>query len=422
MGEGLPALARISALLALAALAGAAHAAPIDLAGINSDLKFVEIQAEKTVASLGSTSLFPISGGETGPWATVDASDWTSGFFPGELWLLYQATGSPRWKFCAEAWTASLASQATRRDTHDVGFIIGTSFGNAYRLTGDPAFRQKILVAAASLAQRYNPKVGAIRSWDFGPWLYPVIVDNMMNLGPLQWGASHGGAPIWAEIAAAHAGTTSRDLVRADGSTFHVADFDAKTGALIHQGTSQGFSDNSTWARGQAWALYGFVQAYRTTGNAAFLSLAKAIANYFVRNLPPDDVPYWDLNARVTPSTPRDTSAAAIAADGLIMLSELALSPRNRAAYLLDAENMLGSLSAEYLAPPTGEAVLAHGTGSFPANSRVDTALIFGDYYFTEALLRLRNHILGGRDWLLYSPTGARAGRDSLPAQPACRP
>jgi unsaturated chondroitin disaccharide hydrolase len=390
------------ALGLLTALTAAARAAPIDLAGVTSDLKFIETQAAKTVASLGSTFVYPISGGETGTWLTVDASDWTSGFFPGELWLLYQATESPKWETYARAWTAPLASQATRTDTHDVGFIIGTSFGNGYRLTGDPSYIGKILTGAASLTLRFNPTVGAIRSWDFGPWQYPVIIDNMMNLGLLQWGATNGGDPQWANVAAKHARTTQSELVRTDGSTFHVADFNPTTGALTGRVTSQGSSDSSTWARGQAWALYGFVQAYQTDGSAAFLSGAERIAKYFVDRLPPDDVPYWDLDVTATPTTPRDTSAAAIAADGLIMLSELPISPSDRATYLLDAENILGSLSANYLAPATGEAVLAHGTGSFPAGSRVDTALIFGDYYFTEALLRLRNILTGRPDWILY--------------------
>jgi unsaturated chondroitin disaccharide hydrolase len=195
----------IVALAALPALAGGARAEPIDLAGIASDLAFIEAQAAKTVASLGSPSLYPISGGETGTWATVGPSEWTSGFFPGELWLLYQATGSAQWEIEARVWTAPLASQASRRDTHDVGFIIGTSFGNAYRLTRDPACKATILTAAASLTARFNPKVGAVRSWDFGPWQYPVIVDNMMNLGPLQWGAANRGDASWADIAATYA-------------------------------------------------------------------------------------------------------------------------------------------------------------------------------------------------------------------------
>jgi unsaturated chondroitin disaccharide hydrolase len=186
----------------------------------------------------------------------------------------------------------------------------------------------------------------------------------------------------------------------------HVADFDASSGALIGRGTSQGYADTSTWARGQAWALYGFVQAYQAADDAALLATAEKIANFFIDNLPPDDVPYWDFNAPQAPTTPRDTSAAAIAADGLIMLSELPIAPRDSAAYLLDAENILGSLSAGYLAPASGEAVLAHATGSFPAGSRVDTALIFGDYYFLEALLRLRNHLTGRPDWILYTAAG----------------
>jgi unsaturated chondroitin disaccharide hydrolase len=384
-----------------------AGAAPLDSQGIATDLSFIETQVTKTLTSLGSpASGYPVSGGDSGTWTTTSPSSgsqgWTSGFFPGQLWLLYQATGSPQWLAAARQWTAPLASQASapRVDPTDIGFIIGTSFGNGYRLTGDPSYKGVLTTAGQSLASFYNSNVGAVRSWTFGPWQFPVIVDSMMTLGPLQWGAGNGGNPAWAGIAATHAQTVTTNIVRSDGSTFQLANFDPTSGALLSQETFAGFSDSSTWARGQAWALYGFVQAYQTSDNPGFLTTAEEVANYFVDHLPANDIPPWDFDAPGTP--PVDTSAAAIAADGLVMLSTVAGTNALKAQYLEDAENILGSLSSSYLGPASGESVLFDG---FPGKNGTNTALIYGDYYFTEALLRLQNVLDGKPGWVLYSPT-----------------
>jgi unsaturated chondroitin disaccharide hydrolase len=320
---------------------------------------------------------------------------WTSGFFPGQLWLLYQATRSPQWLAAAQQWTAPLASQASlvtnlQPDPTDIGFLIGTSFGNGYRLTGDPSYKKVLVTAGNSLESLYNSKAGAVRSWAFPQYHFPVIIDSMMTLGPLQWGAGKGGRPAWAGIAATHAQTVTTNLVRPDGSTYQVADFDPTTGALLSKGTFSGFSDSSTWARGQAWALYGFVQAYQTSGNPAFPTTAEAVANYFVDHLPANNIPPWDFDAPGTP--PVDTSAAAIAADGLVMLSTVAGTSALKAHYLLDAQNILGSLSKSYLGPPSGESVLIDG---FSGVNGMNTALIYADYYFTEALLRLQSVLDG---------------------------
>jgi unsaturated chondroitin disaccharide hydrolase len=385
------------------------RAEPLDSQGIATDLSFIETQVAKTLTSLGSpASGYPVSGGDSGTWTTTTPSDgaqgWTTGFFPGQLWLLYQATGSSQWLTAAQAWTAPLASQAGGRpiDPTDIGFIIGTSFGNGYRLTGDPSYKSVLVTTGNSLASLSNPTVGAVRSWTFPQYHFPVIIDSMMTLGPLQWGASNGGNLAWAGIASTHAQTVTTNLVRSDGSTFEVADFDPTTGALLSQGTFAGFSDSSTWARGQAWALYGFVQAYQTSDNPAFLTTAEAVANYFVGELLADHtwIPPWDFDAPGSP--PVDTSAAAIAADGLVMLSTVAGTSALKAQYLLDAENILGSLSSSYLGPASGESVLFDG---FPGNNGTNTALIYGDYYFTEALLRLQAVLDGEPGWVLYSPT-----------------
>ena len=400
------------ACVSITCLISQARAAPLDTSqGVAADLSFIEAQVTKTLNSLGSSPapgnpLYPVSGGDSGTWKTTSPSDgaqgWTTGFFPGQLWLLYQATGSQQWLKAAQNWTAPLASQANGRplDPTDIGFIIGTSFGNGYRLTGDPAYKQVLNTTGNSLSLLYNSNVGAVQSWTFPQYHFPVIIDSMMTLGPLQWGASNGGNPAWAGFAATHAQTVTKNLVRSDGSTYQLADFDPVTGAPASPQYYQtgGLSATSVWARGQAWALYGFVQAYQTSDNPAFLQTAEDVANYFVANLPADFIPPWDFDAPM--GAPVDTSAAAIAADGLIMLSTVAGTLG--ASYLQDAENILGSLSANYLDDSgSGESVLIDG---FPGHDGTNTALIYGDYYFTEALLRLQNVLDGKPGWVLYSP------------------
>ena len=405
------ALVACASIICLTSQAGATPPQPLNSQqGIASDLSFIEQQVSKTLSSLGSSPpanpLYPVSGGDSGKWSTRSPSDiaqgWTSGFFPGQLWLLYQATGSTKWLDAAQAWTAPLATQAGGRpfDPTDIGFIVGTSFGNGYRLTGDPSYKDILNTTGNSLSLLYNSKVGAVQSWTFPQYHFPVIIDSMMTLGPLQWGASNGGNPGWAGIASTHAQTVTKSLVRLDGSTYQLSDFNPVTGAPESPQYYQtgGLSATSVWARGQAWALYGFVQAYQTSGNPAFLQTAEDVANYFVGHLPSNFIPPWDFDA--TGSPPVDTSAAAIAADGLVMLSTVAGASGSQ--YLTDAENILGSLSSSYLGPASGESVLFDG---FPGNGGTNTALIYGDYYFTEALLRLQNVLDGEPGWVLYSPT-----------------
>ncbi len=220
-----------------------------------------------------------------------------NGFFPGQLWLLYQATGSPQWLAAARQWTAPLASQAGGRpiDPTDIGFIIGTSFGNGYRLTGDPSYKSVLVTTGNSLASLYNPNVGAVLSWTFPQYHFPVIIDSMMTLGPLQWGAGNGGNPAWAGIASTHAQTVTTNLVRLDGSTYQLSDFNPVTGAPESPQYYQtgGLSATSVWARGQAWPLYGFVQALSDVGQPAFLTTAEDVANYFVDHSPADGIPPW---------------------------------------------------------------------------------------------------------------------------------
>jgi unsaturated chondroitin disaccharide hydrolase len=250
--------------LVTASLPAAAQADPLD-ALVANDLQYAGQKLQAAV-SVTPVARYPYeTPSPYGAWTTSDAAWWTSGFFPGSLWLMYQATGDPMWRTEAAARQAGLASQASNTSTHDVGFMLFTTYGNGYRLTGDPSYRDVVLQAARSLATRYNATVGATRSWnnDAGdPSSYfKVIIDNMMNLDLLFWGAQNGGDAAWTDMAVNHALTTQRTHVRADGSTFQLVIFNSGTGAVISRGTVQGYRNDSTWARGQAWALHGFTQA-----------------------------------------------------------------------------------------------------------------------------------------------------------------
>jgi unsaturated chondroitin disaccharide hydrolase len=380
-----------ASLLATALAAPAARAQSGDpfLAAVDHALDFAAVQLEATTQSI-STTRYPSTTTSSGAWATTDAGDWRSGFFPGSLWLLYERTGDAFWRTAAEAWLVELEDEKNDTSTHDVGFKIFPSFGNAYRLTGNEAHRQVVLTAAGSLATRYSPTVGAIKSWN-GPTSsdFRVIIDNMMNLEILFWAARNGGNPAWYDMAVSHALVTRAQHVRSDGSTYQVVNFDPATGAVKDKTTHQGYDDESTWSRGQGWAVYGFAMCWRETGDARFLDTARQAADYFVAHLPPDRVPYWDFELPSTGGEPRDSSAAAIAAAGLLELALLDPDPLRSEGYLAAAREILASLaSPAYLAEGTGNAaILLHGTQNRP-DGRYDTGLVYGDYYFVEALLR----------------------------------
>jgi len=340
---------------------------------------------------------YPRSTGPDGRWQLGDADNWTSGFFAGSLWLMDEQTGDPVWRTRAERWTAGLELQKTRTDTHDLGFVIFDSFGWQYQLTNDPHARDVAVQAARSLATRFNPAVGAIKSWDVDPndpetpgWRFPVIIDNLMNLQLLFWAAGQpGGDPAFAQLATRHALTSTRVHLRPDGSTAHVALFDPVTGAFQRQETWQGQSATSTWSRGQAWAIHGFTDAYRESMRPELLDAAQRAADWYLARLPSDRVPYWDFEAPDIPRAPRDASAAAIAASGLVELGRLTAEERG-AGYRRAAQDILASLASSYLTLGTpNQAVLAHSVGSFPQDSEVDVGLVYADYYLLEAISRL---------------------------------
>jgi unsaturated chondroitin disaccharide hydrolase len=351
-------------------------------------LQFAEQQLTASVAEVVDPWRFPRSTLSDGSWKTETSSSWTSGFFPGCLWFQYERTSLATWRTLATRWTAEMESQKNNTSSHDVGFKIMCSFGNAYRLTLDPAYRDVVLQGAASLATRYNPAVGCTRSWNNHH--FPVIIDNMMNLEILFWAARHGGNAAWYDMAVSHALKTRQNHVRADGSTYHLVDYDPNTGAILGKETVQGYATESTWARGQAWALYGFTMTYRETGDARFLDTAQRVADYFIDHLPADHVPYWDFNAPNIPNEKKDTSAAAIAASGLLELSTWVADPAARTRYRDAGSQILSALcSTAYLAQgSTSSGILLHGVGHKPDNTEVDVSLIYGDYYFIEALMR----------------------------------
>ncbi len=323
------------------------------------------------------------------------AADWTSGFFPGALWYLYEATGDTKWRQQAEAFTAGLETMKSNRRTHDVGFMLHCSFGNGFRLTADPHYREVLLAGAESLVSRFNPSVGCIKSWDTrAEWPYPVIIDNMMNLELLLWAAREANEPRYRAIAVSHADVTLRNHFRPDGSSFHVVDYDPKTGEPRKKQTHQGAADSSAWARGQAWAVYGYTFMYRETRDPRYLAQARHVAAFIMDHprLPADKVPYWDFDAPRIPKAPRDASAAAIISSALFELSTF-VEGEDRQRYRAFATAQLASLSSPAYRANVGENgcfLLLHSTGSFPRDSEIDVPLNYADYYFLEALVRCR--------------------------------
>lgn len=322
----------------------------------------------------------------------VCKEEWTAGFWPGVLWYDYEWSGSERVRTEAERYTEALEflSRMPAYD-HDLGFLIFCSYGNGYRLTGDERYREVILRTADTLATLFNPRVGTILSWPrevaaFGG--HNTIMDNMINLEMLFWAARNGGDERLERIARSHADTTMKYHFRADGSGYHVAVYDGVRGGFLRGCTHQGYSDGSMWARGQAWAIYGYTVCYRFTGDRRYLDFARKVADCYLRRLPADRIPYWDFDDPAIPDAPRDASAAAVVASALLELSTYAGD--GGTAYRREAEAMMRELDAAYRGGEKCPALLVHSTGHYPAGSEIDHAIIYADYYYYEALLRLR--------------------------------
>jgi len=355
------------------------------------DENTIKVQAAAPLTQNGEKRVAPRTINKDGSLSVVPAGDWTSGFYPGILWYMYELTGSPEWKEKAMKYTHTLEPQMYNRLDHDIGFRMFPSYGNELRLTGDTACIPVLVQSAHTLITRYYDNVGCIRSWDFNQesWQCPVIIDNMMNLELLFWASGETGDPVFREIAFNHAVTTMKNHFRPDYSSVHVVDYDTITGEVRQKVTHQGYADESSWARGQSWGLYGFTMAYRYTDHIDFLKQAEHIAGFLLENLnmPDDLVPYWDYDAPGISNEPRDVSAASIMASALY---ELCRYSENGAYYKEKADRIMESLGTTYASAP-GENygfILAHSVGGKPMDSEVDVPLIYADYYYLEALTR----------------------------------
>jgi len=368
----------------------------------------------------------PRSTNPDGSLKRVGPKSWTSGFFAGVLWQLhdYVATAGQQdkqeqdmWKTQAIKWTQALEEIQYVANHHDVGFMLFCSYGKGLKQLATNAslhhnYKQVLLNGAKSLSTRFDPRVGCIQSWnhqkawDGTEWFYPVIIDNMMNLELLFWASKESGNQTYRDIAIQHARTTMKHHYRPDSSSYHVVDYDSVTGAVLDKATYQGFADESSWARGQAWGLYGYTMSYRETGLEEFRTIALDIADYMISapTMPEDGVPLWDYhvnqpgytpdwdyNASAFPIIPRDTSAAAVTASALLELSTYSSSITDRETYRDYADKIIQSLASPKYSTKAGENnhfVLMHSVGSIPHGTEIDVPLVYADYYFLEALLR----------------------------------
>lgn len=329
-------------------------------------------------------------------------ADWRSGFFPGSMWYLYDLTGDTALVPLAEKYTEAIAEARNLTNHHDIGFIINCSYGNGRRHVKQAEYDSVLVQAARSLCTRFRPGAGIIQSWDTNPgswqasrgWTCPVIIDNMMNLELLFEASKISGDSTFYNVAVAHANTTLREHFRPDGSCYHVIDYNPETGAVYSRQTGQGYADESSWSRGQAWAIYGYTMCYRETGDQRYLDQAVKTFAYMSNhpNMPADKVPFWDMDAPDIPNEPRDASSAAIIASALYEMSTCPVE--GAASYRQYADDIMASLSsAEYTEADGGNGrfILKHSTGSIPHNSEVDVPLNYADYYYLEALKRRRD-------------------------------
>lgn len=371
---------------------------------IDKNIHFSAEQFKLMDAKLaGNGNIFPRSTDKNGSLITCDASWWTTGFFPGALCILSNEMKDESLKILAEKYLTNLAPLQFSIDNHDIGWIINSSFGNYYQLSRKKEYEDIIVQTAKSLITRFNPTVNSVRSWDESGWSeennwnFPVNIDNMMNLELLMNAYKFSKDSLFYKIAIQHADKTLKNHFRADNSSFHLVDYDSRTGEVRKKQTVQGFSDESSWARGQAWGLYGFTMMYRETGKESYLKQAKNIAEFIINHprLPSDKIPYWDFDSPDIPNTFKDASAGAIICSALIELSQYVEEDLSL-KYLLTAKQQIESLSSSNYRAETGENscfILKHSVGALPGNSEVDVALIYADYYYIEAMARFKKLI-----------------------------
>lgn len=395
--KGICLFALVTALLATPLISCAQSSSMKKL--VDGDLQFAIRQYQLLMKKVPADVLPRTFDSAAGKVLTSNARAWTSGFFSGTLWYLFEYAHDSSFEKEAEKRMGLLKSQQFYQGTHDLGFMMYCSFGNAYRLTGDPADKEILLNAAKSLSTRFNDTVGCIKSWDHSQWTYPVIIDNMMNLELMCWAAREAPDKRYLYIARTHANTTMKNHFRPDYSSYHVIDYDPHTGKVLHKQTAQGYSDASAWARGQSWGLYGYTMMYRETKDPRYLEQARHIAGYILSNphLPKDMVPYWDYDAPNIPHTYRDVSSASIMASAFLELSTFTTNKKRSRIYRKAAEKILVSLSSpEYRCRDgaCGGFLLMHSVGNLPGNSEIDVPLSYADYYFVEALMRYRKWFL----------------------------
>ena len=325
----------------------------------------------------------------------VSPEDWTSGFFPGTLFYMYDLTKKNKYLDYGIKYTETLENIKYLTRHHDVGFMIFCSYGNALRLTNNEKYGDVIVQAAKSLSNRFQPGAGVIQSWDEDKgwqgkrgWSCPVIIDNMMNLELLFEATKISGDSTFWKIAVSHADNTMEHHFRNDWSCYHVVDYDKQTGVVRSKETAQGFAHESAWSRGQAWAIYGYTLCYRYTKDPKYLKIAENIYSFIFnhKNLPQDLIPYWDFDAPNIPNEPRDASAAAITASALYELAKM-----GQTQYKGTADKIISSLSSPFytaLVGTNGNFILMHSVGSIPHGHEIDTPINYADYYFLEALLR----------------------------------
>lgn len=332
-----------------------------------------------------------------GTWRYVTYKDWTSGFWSGQLWYAYEATKSDTLKKEALRFTEQLKPLSTEPAfDHDLGFQVFNSYGHAYRLTGNEAYKAVVLRTADTLATLFNPKVGTILSWPRSvpnmEWpQHNTIIDNMINLELLFWASKNGGSKGLYDIAVKHAETTMENHFRKDFTSYHAVVYDRETGKRIKQVTHQGYADESMWSRGQSWAIYGYTMVYRETKDDRFLDFAQKVTDVYLEKLPEDLIPYWDFDDPNIPNAPKDASAAAVTASALLELAGFVKDEAKSKHYREVAEKMIEQLSsASYQSRGSNSALITHVTGHKPGGTEIDTSINYGDYYYIEALVRLK--------------------------------
>lgn len=359
-------------------------------------IKITSSQYAHAVNEYKDSTRFPRSTRPDGTLRTVKSDDWCSGFFPASLWLLYNLTKDDFYRKSAIRWSVALEKEQYNTTTHDLGFMMYLPFGAGLKDTKSEAYKQIIIQSAKSLATRFHPNVGVIKSWDYKQYTYPVIIDNMMNLELLFEASKLTGDDTYKQIAIKHADHDMENHFRKDFSSYHVVDYDSLTGKVLRKITNQGFADESAWARGQAWGLYGFTVMYRYTRDKKYLDQANHIANFILNNpnYPNDGVPYWDFNDPKIPNTYRDASAGAVMASAFLELKNY-VGKEQKERYYKQAEKILSTLSTpEYLASSGNcNFILKHCVGNWPkgkATGEIDASINYGDYYYLEALLRYK--------------------------------